>query len=180
MHPKPHGRIWAYIGTLVGGLASLAANIAHCYVPPTDAPAGWSPEVGAVISAMFWPVALFIAVEILARTPWPTGGWWLLARFGGLLPVALVAAVVSYRHLSSLLRHYGEDPLTTVAGPAAVDGLMVMAAAALLASGARRQPKPIEPPAPTSTAPEPMPATEIPVEPLPRAINGAIPSGVVR
>jgi hypothetical protein len=71
---KRYGRLWAYIGTGVGGAASLAANIAHCYVPPAGAPTGWTPEPGAVISAMFWPVALLIAVEILARTSWPVGG----------------------------------------------------------------------------------------------------------
>src|SRR4051812_889606 len=130
-HGNGYGRLWAYIGTIVGGVASLAANIAHCYVPPVGAPAGWAPEPGAVISATFWPVALFIAVEILTHTSWPGGGWWLLARFGGLLPVALVAAVVSYRHLSGLIHHYGEDHWTAIAGPAAVDGLMIMAAAAL-------------------------------------------------
>jgi len=168
MGSKNDGRTWAYIGTAVGGLASLTANVAHCYVPPAGAPADWSPEVGAVISAMFWPIALFIAVEILVRTRWPVGGWWVLARFAGLLPVALVAAVVSYRHLSALLRHYGEDELTALVGPAAIDGLMVMAAAALLVSGAHRNTE-----APT---PEPLPAKE----PMLRAINGAIPSGVVR
>ncbi|MET7398855.1 DUF2637 domain-containing protein [Dactylosporangium sp. NPDC005572] len=174
-----NGRIWAYVGTAVGGVASLAANIAHCYVPPAGAPAGWSPEFGAVVSATFWPVALFIAVEILARTVWPAGGWWKLARFGGLLPVALVAAVVSYRHLSGLITYYGEDRLTAIAGPAAVDGLMIMAAAALLASGKHREPAPAGPPAAEPAQPAPALAA-VPFTERPRAVNGAIPSGVVR
>ncbi|MEV8516177.1 DUF2637 domain-containing protein [Dactylosporangium sp. NPDC051484] len=169
------GRRWAYIGTALGGVASLAANVAHCYIPPTGAPADWRPEAGAVLSAMFWPVAVFIAVEILVRTVWPAGVWWRLARFAGLLPVALVAAVVSYRHLSGLFRHYGEDPLTATLGPLAVDGLMVMAAAALLAANPRvgKVAQPVEP------LPEPLP------QPLPEPrpalhVVGAIPSGVVR
>ncbi|WP_432829356.1 DUF2637 domain-containing protein [Dactylosporangium sp. CA-092794] len=183
------GRVWAYLGTLVGGLASLAANVAHCYVPPSDARAGWAPEPGAVLAAMFWPLALFLAVEILVRTPWPAGGWWRLARFGGLLPVALVAAVVSYRHLSGLLRHYGEDPLTAVAGPAAVDGLMVMAAAALLAFGTHSEPgrtaptvpEVSTPPTPAPVTPEPLlPGTEIAVVAPPRVVTGGIRSGVIR
>ncbi|WP_426510455.1 DUF2637 domain-containing protein [Dactylosporangium sp. McL0621] len=165
------GRAWAYLGTTLGGLGSLAANVAHCYIPPTGAPASWRPEAGAVLSAMFWPIAVFIAVEILVRTVWPAGGWWRLARFAGLLPVALVAAVVSYRHLSGLFRHYGEDPLTATLGPLAVDGLMVMAAAALLAA----HPKPV-----SIAEPEPLPANTIRLQPLPRTVNGAIPSGVVR
>ena len=67
------GRGWAYLGAGLGGAVSLAANVAHSYVPPTDAPAGWTPEVGAVVSATFWPVAVFVAVEILARVTWPAG-----------------------------------------------------------------------------------------------------------
>ncbi|WP_433054224.1 DUF2637 domain-containing protein [Dactylosporangium sp. CS-033363] len=170
-----NGRTWAYIGTIFGGVASLAANVAHCYVAPVGAPLGWSPEVGAVATAMFWPIALFVAVEILIRTEWPAGKWWWLARYGGVLIVAAVAAVVSYRHLSALIRHYGEDGLTSMFGPAAVDGLMVMAATALLASSDHK------PSSPDAVAdPEPLPVKEIHViAPAPR-INGAIPSGVVR
>src|SRR3712207_8822817 len=46
---------------------------------------------------------------------------WTLLRFVGLLPVASVAAFVSYQHLAGLLAHYGEDPLTATLGPLAVD-----------------------------------------------------------
>ena len=54
-------------------------------------------------------------------------------RWAGLLPIAGVAAFVSYRHLSGLLAHYGEEPLVYYIGPLAVDGLMIMATAALVA-----------------------------------------------
>jgi hypothetical protein len=131
------GRGWAYVGAILGGTVSIAANVAHSYVPPTGAAADWSPQVGAVAGAIFWPIALFVVTEMLARVAWPDGWRWILARFAGLLPVALVAAFVSYRHLSGLLAFYGEDKLTTMFGPLAVDGLMVMATAALLATAAR-------------------------------------------
>jgi len=36
----------------------------------------------------------------------------------GLLPVALVAAIVSYRHMSVLLAFCSEDPITRIIGPA--------------------------------------------------------------
>ncbi|WP_073837553.1 hypothetical protein [Micromonospora sp. CB01531] len=87
--------------------------------------------------SVFWPVALYVAVEILTRTAWPPGHRWTTLRFGGLLPVAAAAALVSHRHLSGLLDHYGEDAVTvTVAvGPLAVDGLMLMATGALLTTG---------------------------------------------
>lgn len=119
---------------------SVAANIAHSYVPPAGAPSSWRPQDGAVVGAVFWPVALFIAVEILARTAWPAGRRWVATRYAGLLPVAVVAAVVSYRHLTGLLTFYREDPLTARIGPLAVDGLMVMASAALIAAGRRATP----------------------------------------
>ena len=53
-----------------------------------------------MIGAVFWPVALFVATEILTRVAWPSGRTWWLLRWTGMLPVAVVAALVSYRHLS--------------------------------------------------------------------------------
>ncbi len=135
--PSVSGRSWAYIGAALGGVVSIAANVAHSYVPPVDAPAVWLPQTGAVVGAIFWPVALFVATEILARVVWPNGRRWTFLRFAGLLPVALVAAFVSYRHLSGLLAFYGEDAVTVKVGPLAVDGLMVMATGALLATARR-------------------------------------------
>lgn len=134
------GRGWAYTGLLLGGGFSIAANIAHSYVPPAGAAAGWAPHAGAVVSAVVWPVFLFVAIEILARADWPTGFWWGALRYGGLLPVALVAAGVSYQHLSGLLAFYGENHLTALFGPLAVDGLMVMATGALIATSSSRRP----------------------------------------
>jgi hypothetical protein len=98
---------------------------------------------------------LLVAIEVLARVAWPAGARWLIVRFGGLGPVALVAAVVSYRHLSGLLAFYGEDGITSTVGPLAVDGLMVMATGALLATrpGGTGQARPVGPRrAPTATA----------------------------
>src|SRR4051812_19821858 len=117
------GRGWAYLGAILGGLVSIAANVAHSFVPPQEAPSDWAPQPGAVIGAIVWPVFLFVAVEILARVAWPSGTRWQLLRFGGMTPVAVVAALVSYRHLSGLLAFYGEDALTCLLGPLAVDGL---------------------------------------------------------
>ena len=175
------GRGWAYTGALLGGAVSVAANIAHSYIPPTHAAASWSPDTGAVIGSVFWPIALFVAVEILTRIPWPAGNGWTMLRFGGLLPVALVAAVVSYRHLSGLLDHYSEDTLTVTIGPLAVDGLMIMATGALLATGHATRAIDTEPATeadtnsdtpkqPEMVATEPVPSTaETPAEPEPTA-----------
>src|SRR3954451_11118754 len=128
------GRGWAYTGAVLGGLTSILANFAHSYVPPQGAPAGWAPQPGAVLGAIVWPIFLFVAVEILARVAWPQGLTWQAIRWAGMVPVAAVAALVSYRHLSGLLAFYGEKPIVCVLGPLAVDGLMVMATGALLAT----------------------------------------------
>ncbi|MEV0723944.1 DUF2637 domain-containing protein [Micromonospora purpureochromogenes] len=162
---RARGRGWAYLGAMLGGAVSIAANVAHSYVAAGD------PAPLAVAMSVFWPVALFVAVEILARVEWPAGGRWVALRLGGLLPVAFVAALVSYRHLSGLLAHYGEDPVTAALGPLAVDGLMLMATGALIATGRR-----VEQVAElVAVVPEPTPGDPAPVTPPP-AVPDAKPS----
>jgi hypothetical protein len=164
------GRRWAYIGATLGGTVSIAANIAHSYVPPTGvAVQDWSPNIGAVIGAVFWPVALFVATEILTRVAWPRGLGWQLLRWLGMLPVAAVAALVSYRHLSGLLAFYGEESIVCVLGPLAVDGLMVMATGAILATGHHTESSVSAPAVPDiAVRPAPtLPAVSTPPAPIP-------------
>ncbi len=112
---------WSAFG--LGIAASVAANVAHARA-----------AVGPRIAAAFVPLALLLAVECMSRPAWHRAGlWWGLARYGGTGLVALVAAVMSYRHMTALLAGYGEDPLNAAIGPLAVDGLMVVAGFALLA-----------------------------------------------
>lgn len=120
------GRAWATTGFGLGITTSVAANIAHSYTLPTI-------HLGDVIASAFWPLALLVAVEIIVRVSWPTGTRWMVVRYGGLSAVALIAAFTSYRHMASLLGFYGEDALTSLISPIAVDGLMVLSSAALLA-----------------------------------------------
>jgi len=187
------GRAWAYVGAILGGAVSVGANIAHSYVPPhgwhptPDAP-HWHPAPGAIAFASFWPLALLVTVEVLARVAWPTGGWWALLRFGGLLPVATVAAVVSYRHLSALLAYYGDDRLAVTIGPAAVDGIMIICTGALMATARHRATAtPAPAPAPRATTPAvpatpPRPVTPPapPVAPVPAAPPSAAPRATIR
>lgn len=132
------GQAWAYVAGIFGGAISIVANIAHSFVPPAGAPDTWTPEAGAIVSSAIWPILLFLAVELLARVQWFPGIWWGVLRFGGLLSVAAGAFIVSWRHIFSLLRHYGDDPLVAFLGPVAVDGLMVMATTALVVIGIRK------------------------------------------
>jgi hypothetical protein len=127
------GRRWAYFAAALGWAISVAANIAHARIPA-------HPQAGAVISAAMWPAILFVAVEVLIwNSQVGRRGWaWAALLYGGMAPVAAVAAVVSYRHMSGLLAFYGEDSVTATLGPVAVDGLMVMAATVLSATARHR------------------------------------------
>lgn len=133
-NPQP-GRSWSTFGFAIGIGASIAANVAHSYVRPAHAPAGWAPQPGAIVAAAFWPIALVISIEVISRVQWPHRWYWALIRYVGLSAVALIAAVISYGHLSALMRFYGEDSLSSTIGPLAVDGLMVVCSGALLAIG---------------------------------------------
>jgi hypothetical protein len=116
-------RLVVWSAFLLGIAASIAANVAH-------AQPAWGPR----IAGAFVPLALLLAVECMSRPHWRRAGtWWGLARYGGTGLVALVAAVISYRHMAGLLERYGEDTLNAHLGPLAVDGLMVVAGFALLA-----------------------------------------------
>src|SRR5437762_1388813 len=44
LHNEHTGRRWAYTGILLGGAVSVAANVAHSFVPPTGAPPTWRPH----------------------------------------------------------------------------------------------------------------------------------------
>lgn len=200
--PMTHGRVWARLGFGVGIAASVAANVAHTFVPPATvvraahmahAAVKWTPEAGAIVAAAFWPVALVISIEVISRVHWPNRWYWFAIRYIGMSAVAVISAVISYGHLSSLMRAYGEDTLSATIGPLAVDGLMAVCSGAMLAIGENvrqtrkqtpdltpiRQPTPAA--TPTATAPsEPvrqdMPATATPVAPAtPARIRPATP-----
>jgi hypothetical protein len=128
------GKAWSTFGFALGITASVCANVAHSYIRP-------HPQLGAVISSAFWPVALLVSLEVISRVEWPEGRWWLLTRFGGLSTVALVAALTSYLHMSALLAYYHEDIITVAIGPIAIDGLMVICSVALLAIAENMKPK---------------------------------------
>lgn len=144
--PSP-GKGWATAGFLLGIAVSVAGNVAHTYHPTAAvlAAAGktaaqWKPELGAQLGAAFFPLALLVTVEVLARVQWPDTWGWSGTRYGGAALVASVAAIVSYLHLRGLLLAYGEDPLTATIGPLSVDGLMVVSGFALLAAGRAASP----------------------------------------
>lgn len=119
----------AWLALLLGIGASVGANILHTLTVIGDG-TGHLPQIAG---AAFWPVALVVAIEVMARVNWPQSVGYALVRFAGVGAVAVVAAVVSYRHMSGLLVHWGEDALSAHLGPIAVDGLVTVGALALLA-----------------------------------------------
>lgn len=129
MTPKS-GRVIAWLTFLLGIAVSVAGNIGHA------ASDGMRP--GEWAGAAFWPTALMLSVEILTRVRWQPERRWTVARFFGLLLVSIVAAVLSYLHLRSLMLFWGEHPFQATIGPAAVDGLMLIAATALLSISKER------------------------------------------
>lgn len=166
MTPKS-GKVIAWLSFLLGISVSVAGNIGHA------ASDGMKP--GEWGGATFWPLALMLTVEILTRVRWQIGWTWAFAKIAALILVAVVAAALSYRHLAGLMTYWGEDRFNAHLGPLAVDGLMLIAATALLSisretvvadSTDRRHvfqwPQPIGPkPVPVKAIREPEPASKL-------------------
>lgn len=129
MTPKS-GKAIAWLSFTLGIAVSIAGNIGHA------ASDGMKP--GEWAGAAFWPLALMLTIEILTRVRWQPERRWTVARFAALVLVAMVAAVLSYRHLAGLMTYWGEDWTNAHLGPLAVDGLMLIAATALLSISKER------------------------------------------
>lgn len=121
-------RAFAYAGAGLGLVASLGANVLHVLKLP-------DPDVWAVVGAGFWPFALLVSSEVLARKRWASKGA-RIAGVIGVLVVALVAAWISYGHVHGLLVSWGEPQIAAALGPLAIDGLMVVSSLALVAQDA--------------------------------------------
>jgi hypothetical protein len=77
---------------------------------------------------------------------WGSGELWIrLATVAAVVTVAVIAGIVSYRHMAGVAREHGEDQTTAAIVPISVDGLIVAASLTLLAdsrAGRRRSPLP--------------------------------------
>lgn len=146
MTPKS-ARALAWLTFVIGILVSIAGNIGHA------ASDGMKP--GEWAGAAFWPTALLLSVEILVRVRWQPEKRWMVARFTGLIVVSIVAAILSYLHLRSLLIFWQYGGFQGSIGPLAVDGLMLIAASALLSISKEA---PADTPRVETTQPESKPA----------------------
>lgn len=123
MTPKP-ARALAWLTFAVGIVVSVLGNIGHA--------ASDGMQSGEWAGAAFWPLALLLSIEIIVRVRWQPEKRWTIARFAGLLVVSIVSAILSYLHLRSLLIFWNYGTFQGTIGPLAVDGLMLIAASALL------------------------------------------------
>lgn len=160
------GRFIAYV-TMIAMLAlSIAGNVAHTFHLDPE------PGVRKLIYAIAWPVMVWLGVELFVRVPWKDILTHKLVRWVGILLVAAIAALVSYRHLRGLLLADGEEWTVYTFAPLAVDGLMLMATLALLLT--RKVPAEVPaledlegPEVPAIRVPAEVPSMKVPEVPAP-------------
>lgn len=120
------GRRWAYAAMLIMLTLSVAGNLSHTFL--VNPAAGGRAQTYAVM----WPLLVWFGVELFARIPWRNKRSHSAVRWGGVMGPALIAGIVSYNHLSGLLKADKEDWIVYTIGPLAVDGLMLMSTLGLL------------------------------------------------
>jgi hypothetical protein len=128
MTDNSSGRRWARFALIFGAAMSVLGNETHTFLTP-----GAVNLPIRVVLAFIWPTALFVAVEVLVRVNWRNRFIDYAGRAVMMIPVSMVAAVVSYQHLHALMLQGGEDSFSAAIGPLAIDGLMIGGTVALLA-----------------------------------------------
>lgn len=115
------GHLLAWTTLTVALSASVGANVAQA-----------RPELGPRLTAAVAPAIVILASGLMERVSLSSARRWqqALAR-GGLVFVVITALVTSFLHQYHLLVRYGNDPLSAVLLPVAVDVLIVMASVCL-------------------------------------------------
>lgn len=109
----------------LGVVVSVVANILHAADNPiSQSIAAWA------------PLALLIAIELIARVP-VRRGVLSFARLVATATIAGIAAWVSYWHMVGVALRYGEEPGAAHLIPLTVDGLVVVAWVCLVEIGSR-------------------------------------------
>jgi hypothetical protein len=117
-------RTFAAAVTVVGVTVSVIVNALDSATPVNAGIAGWP------------PVSLLLALELLVRVP--IGRWYLsLVRITGTIAVSAAAGWLSYWHMVATVEAHGENGLSAHIWPGSVDGLMAIAAVAMVELGAR-------------------------------------------
>lgn len=128
------GQGWARSAVAIGAALSVSGNITHTVL--TDSSVHLAIRI---VQAAFLPVILFFAVEVFVRVAWRRRAVLdFVGRAMLLLFPGFGAGYVSYFHLRDLAVLSGEDRIGSIAGPLAIDGLMIGGTVALLAIRAAR------------------------------------------
>lgn len=158
------GRRWARTGALLGGIVSLVANVTHAFT--MDHKTVLAATV-SVMSGLLWPSLLMVMTEVIIYNRFQ--GWSFGLKLAGFPPVAIIAAVSSYLHMSGLLRYAGESGFIATFGPLAIDGAMVLCSGALMVTRPSAPPVPVPVEAPVETPSVPVPVS------APRAVPSRVP-----
>ena len=109
---------------VVGIAASVTANVLGAEDLTAAAVAGWP------------PVALLLSLEVLTRVP-ASKRLGAFGRIVATVAVAFASGWLSYWHMASTVSQHGEHGGSQFVWPFSVDGLMMIAAIALVELGAR-------------------------------------------
>jgi len=102
------------------------------------------PSLGSRFVASWPPIALLLAVDVVAKGGLPSGRIrWAIAI--GLTATIAPAALASYHHMHQVAIDAGESPLVAALFPLSVDGLAVVASVALFGTDAKRPTRAPEP-----------------------------------
>jgi len=127
------GQGWARGAVTIGAALSVSGNITHTAL--TESAVHLAIRI---VQSAFLPVILFVAVEVFVRVAWRRGWLDFIGRAMLILLPGFGAGYVSFFHLRDLAVLSGEDKVGSIAGPLAIDGLMIGGAVALLAIRAAR------------------------------------------
>lgn len=109
---------------VVGIAASVTANVLGAEDLTAAAVAGWP------------PVALLLSLEVLTRVP-ASKRLGAFGRVAATVAVAFASGWLSYWHMAATVSQHGERGGSQFVWPFSVDGLMMIAAIALVELGAR-------------------------------------------
>lgn len=127
----PPGHGWAYLGVLLGLVASVAGNVANTVLAESAVDLRLR-----IPFAVAWPTFVYIGIEVLTRVEWARNWRHWIARLMLMGPMTLVAAFMSYLHLNHLMILSGEPGLAQAVGPIAIDGTLFGCTVALLVTRA--------------------------------------------
>lgn len=142
------GQFYAYAGAIGGFALSFWANVRDAYIP--EIPKGvagdlWragypgyhdvDPNHFDLVLAGFFPVALFVALELLTRVAWKPTNQHKALKWLGVGGLTLIAGIISYSHLRTGFLLAGWSNGMASLAPLAVDGFMLLCTTVLLMTG---------------------------------------------